>query len=425
MEFTPAQRSTAPKRPSLHGPAHARITQNPGARLLLMHPTRLRLAAATVSLGLVPALLSITGAVAGEANAAPRRTARRSPAPSTASRTSWPRTGARSASATATPPRRPRSATSPTRCSPAAASGRATSARTSAYDDHVTLTGDQPADRRALHRHPQPPGRRGAARRPAARPRAAGHARWSTATSPASTSTSATSAAHGVKDPTCKGAGYIKPDATALDLWYGVYVGQPARLHRGLRAADRRGRPAESPADPGIPELPVDATFADAARRAARPAGAAGGPGQGPEVAVRLQRHRRRRQRHHHRARHGARQPALPVARPLPLRPSSHLTIPGTYDVAGAQPDRLAGGQHRLEQERRLEPHGLHGLPLHAVRVQDAAAAPRLPHRPRAPSSSTTATSRSRSSSPTARCRRSRRTSTAPTRATSSTTPTC
>ena len=29
-----------------------------------MHPTRLRLAAATVSLGLVPALLSITGAVA-------------------------------------------------------------------------------------------------------------------------------------------------------------------------------------------------------------------------------------------------------------------------------------------------------------------------------------------------------------------------
>ena len=47
-----------------------------------MHTTRLRLAAATVSLGLVPALLSITGAVAGQANAAPApRTARRSPAP--------------------------------------------------------------------------------------------------------------------------------------------------------------------------------------------------------------------------------------------------------------------------------------------------------------------------------------------------------
>ena len=29
---------------------------------------------------------------------------------------------------------------------------------------------------------------------------------------------------NGVKDPTCKGAGYIKPDATALDLWYGVYA---------------------------------------------------------------------------------------------------------------------------------------------------------------------------------------------------------
>jgi len=40
------------------------MTQDPGARLLLMHSTRLRLAAATVSLGLVPALLSITGAVA-------------------------------------------------------------------------------------------------------------------------------------------------------------------------------------------------------------------------------------------------------------------------------------------------------------------------------------------------------------------------
>ncbi len=30
--------------------------------------------------------------------------------------------------------------------------------------------------------------------------------------------------ADGVQDPTCKGAGYIKPDATALDLWYGVYA---------------------------------------------------------------------------------------------------------------------------------------------------------------------------------------------------------
>ncbi len=30
--------------------------------------------------------------------------------------------------------------------------------------------------------------------------------------------------AQGVKDPTCKGKGYIKPDATALDLWYGVYA---------------------------------------------------------------------------------------------------------------------------------------------------------------------------------------------------------
>jgi acyl-homoserine-lactone acylase len=30
--------------------------------------------------------------------------------------------------------------------------------------------------------------------------------------------------ARGVKDPTCRGKGYIKPDATALDLWYGVYA---------------------------------------------------------------------------------------------------------------------------------------------------------------------------------------------------------
>ncbi len=28
----------------------------------------------------------------------------------------------------------------------------------------------------------------------------------------------------GVKDPACRGAGYIRPDATALDVWYGVYA---------------------------------------------------------------------------------------------------------------------------------------------------------------------------------------------------------
>ena len=28
----------------------------------------------------------------------------------------------------------------------------------------------------------------------------------------------------GVSDPACRGAGYIRPDATALDVWYGVYA---------------------------------------------------------------------------------------------------------------------------------------------------------------------------------------------------------
>ena len=55
------------------------------------------------------------------------------------------------------------------------------------------------------------------------------------------------------------------------------------------------------------------------------------------------------------------------------------LTIPGAVRRRRRQPDRLAGGEHRLEQERRLEPHRLDGLPVHAVRVPDAAGTADVP----------------------------------------------
>ncbi len=68
--------------------------------------------------------------------------------------------------------------------------------------------------------------------------------------------------ANGVKDPACRGAGYIKPDATALDLWYGVYA---ANLLASTGVFVPQIVDADPPTadDPGLPEVPVSASFAE------------------------------------------------------------------------------------------------------------------------------------------------------------------
>ena len=74
--------------------------------------------------------------------------------------------------------------------------------------------------------------------------------------------------ANGVKDPTCRGAGYIKPDATALDLWYGVYA---ANLLASTGVFVPQIVDADPPTadDPGLPEAPVSASFAKPPARSA------------------------------------------------------------------------------------------------------------------------------------------------------------
>ena len=66
-----------------------------------------------------------------------------------------------------------------------------------------------------------------------------------------------------ISDPSCRGAAYIQPDATALDIWYGVYLANLiASTGHFLPQITEATPPSAS--DPGIPELPVNAKFAAA-----------------------------------------------------------------------------------------------------------------------------------------------------------------
>ncbi len=67
-------------------------------------------------------------------------------------------------------------------------------------------------------------------------------------------------AAH-VTDPACRGAAYLQPNATALDIWYGVYLANIiASTGHFLPQITEAAPPSAS--DPGIPQLPVSARFA-------------------------------------------------------------------------------------------------------------------------------------------------------------------
>lgn len=64
--------------------------------------------------------------------------------------------------------------------------------------------------------------------------------------------------ADGVKDPACRGAGYIRPDATPLDLWYGVYAAN-LLASTGVFAHQIADAAPPTPDDPGLPEVPLSA----------------------------------------------------------------------------------------------------------------------------------------------------------------------
>ena len=67
---------------------------------------------------------------------------------------------------------------------------------------------------------------------------------------------------HRVTDPGCKGAGYLRPDVTALDLWYGVYLANEL-ASAGVFVKEIVDADPPSLDDPGLPEVPVSAKQVD------------------------------------------------------------------------------------------------------------------------------------------------------------------
>ena len=65
-----------------------------------------------------------------------------------------------------------------------------------------------------------------------------------------------------VTDPACKGAAYVKPNVTTLDLWYGVYLAN-LLASTGVFVGAIADAAPPSPTDPGLPELPVRAADVD------------------------------------------------------------------------------------------------------------------------------------------------------------------
>ena len=193
---------------------------------------------------------------------------------------------------------------------------------------------------------------------------------------------------------TAKGLGKI----TALDLWYGVYLAN-LLASSGVFVKEIVDATPPSPTDPGIPD-PNDLPLKVADLGAAQKVAILEGLGRDPErpfgsnaTAVGGDKTTTKR--------------GMLLGNPhFPWRgryhfTQQHLTIPGKYDVAGASLIGSPVGQHRLEQARRVEPHRLHGLPLHALRVPPGRSHDRTSPSP-ARSRWTTGRSRSRCARPTA-----------------------
>ena len=64
--------------------------------------------------------------------------------------------------------------------------------------------------------------------------------------------------AKGITDPSCKGAAWIQPNATATDIWYGVYLANLIASTGHFLPQITEATPP-SPSDPGVPQLPVSA----------------------------------------------------------------------------------------------------------------------------------------------------------------------
>ena len=137
-----------------------------------------------------------------------------------------------------------------------------------------------------------------------------------------------------ITDPTCRDARWIKPNATAEDLWYGVYAANLLASTGNFvpQIVDAAPPTAE---DPGVPQLPAKATFAPVPEQLPSKDELLKGLGKDPDTPF------------------GSNATAvgdgvtttgrgMVLGNPhFPWRgryrfTQSHLTIPGEYDVAGA-----------------------------------------------------------------------------------------
>jgi acyl-homoserine-lactone acylase len=64
-----------------------------------------------------------------------------------------------------------------------------------------------------------------------------------------------------ITDPACSGARWVRPNATALDIWYAVYAAN-LLASTGVFVPQVADAAPPSPADPGLPNLPTTARFA-------------------------------------------------------------------------------------------------------------------------------------------------------------------
>ena len=65
-----------------------------------------------------------------------------------------------------------------------------------------------------------------------------------------------------VTDPACQGAGYLRPDVTTLDLYYGVYLAN-LLASTGVFAKEIADADPPTATEPGLPELPLRAAQVD------------------------------------------------------------------------------------------------------------------------------------------------------------------
>ena len=65
-----------------------------------------------------------------------------------------------------------------------------------------------------------------------------------------------------VTDPACRGAGFMKPDVTTLDLYYGVYLAN-LLASTGVFVKEIADADPPSATDPGLPQLPIRASQVD------------------------------------------------------------------------------------------------------------------------------------------------------------------